>query len=231
MKRRRFLEATLAGSVTGLAGCGQPTSRNAQPNSTGTETAGTTGTSGTNTMAGNPPDSVGVRTLASGMDVPLDVAFAPDADRRYIADQVGLVHLQKSNGLRDEPFLDLRDTVEAGGERGLLGIALHLDFAENRRLFVRYTALPRSGTPPDYSHTFVLSEFAATEDGGRAKRDSERVVLEIPEPQSNHNAGDLKFGGTATSTWRSATAAGAATKGRVTSPTGTTPSTEATGRT
>ncbi|WP_368410729.1 sorbosone dehydrogenase family protein [Haladaptatus salinisoli] len=194
MKRRRFLEATLAGSLTGLAGCGRPAGRNARPNTTGAEATGTTGTSGTDATGGNPPDSVGLRTLATGMEAPLDVAFAPDADRRYIADQVGLVHLHDSNGLRDEPFLDLRDAVEAGGEKGLLGMALHPDFAENRRLFVRYTSPPRPGTPPNYSHTFVLSEFAATEDGGRAKRDSERVVLEIPEPQSNHNAGDIKFG-------------------------------------
>ncbi|WP_227380449.1 PQQ-dependent sugar dehydrogenase [Haladaptatus halobius] len=186
MKRRRFLEAALVGSAAGLAGCGQPTGRNTQPN--------TTSTSETETTTGTPPNSVGLRTLASGMQAPLDVAFAPGADRRYIAEQTGVVHLHGPNGLRDEPFLDLRDTVEAGGEMGLLGIALHPNFAENRRLFVRYSSQARSGTPPTYSHTFVLSEFVTTEDGKRAKRDSERVVLEIPEPQSNHNAGDIKFG-------------------------------------
>ncbi|MFB6352911.1 MAG: sorbosone dehydrogenase family protein, partial [Halobacteriales archaeon] len=82
----------------------------------------------------------------------------------------------------------------AGGEKGLLGIALHPDFAANRRLFLRYSAPRRPGTPENYSHTFVLSEFAATADGRRIRRESERPLLEIPEPQANHNAGDLAFG-------------------------------------
>ncbi|ODR79516.1 sugar dehydrogenase [Haladaptatus sp. W1] len=186
MKRRRFLKAVLAGSTTGLAGCGRPPGRDGQSN--------TTDASETATTKGSLPNAVGLQTLASGMQTPLDVAFAPDADRRYVAEQTGLIHLHGSNGLRKKPFLDLRDTVEAGGEKGLLGIALHPNFAENRRLFVRYSAPLRSGAPANYSHTFVLSEFVATEDGGQAKRDSERVVLEIPEPQSNHNAGDITFG-------------------------------------
>ncbi|MDZ7702226.1 MAG: PQQ-dependent sugar dehydrogenase [Halobacteriales archaeon] len=96
--------------------------------------------------------------------------------------------------MADEPALDLRDAVTAGGEKGLLGIALHPEFAANRKLYLRYSAPPRSGTPSGYSHTFVLAEFRATADGRSIRRDTERTVIEIPEPQANHNAGDLAFG-------------------------------------
>jgi glucose/arabinose dehydrogenase len=138
-----------------------------------------------------PPERVGLETLASGLDGPLDVAFAPDADRRYIAEQAGRILVHEGRDVRSRPALDLRDAVETGSEKGLLGIALHPSSTE--RLFVRYSAPARAGTPTGYSHTFVLSEFTF-ENGRRVDPASERTLLEIPEPQGNHNAGDLAFG-------------------------------------
>lgn len=197
--RRQFLGAVVGSATVGLAGCSQSASQptDSQATETGTESSETTasGTTDSETAgSGNIPNSVALETLATGFDAPLDVEFAPDGDRRYVADQGGRVFVVDENGLRDEPFLDLRDSVVTGSETGLLGIALHPNFAENRRVFVRYSASPRSGTPNDYSHTFVLSEFEATADGTQADRDSERTILTIPEPQGNHNAGSLLFG-------------------------------------
>ncbi|AGN02435.1 glucose/sorbosone dehydrogenase [Salinarchaeum sp. Harcht-Bsk1] len=140
------------------------------------------------------PGAVGLQTTVAGLDAPLAVAFAPDADRRYIAERDGRILLHGPDGLQDDLFLDLRDTVQTEGEQGLLGVALHPDFSENRRLFVRYSAPLRDGMPEDYSHAFVLAEFEATADGRRARTDSERTILEIPEPRPLHNGGDLAFG-------------------------------------
>ncbi|USZ69287.1 PQQ-dependent sugar dehydrogenase [Halorussus salilacus] len=195
--RRRLLEAALAGATAALAGCAaedpladdaQSTETTASPETETTEAAETT-------EAGDDiPESVGIETLATGLEAPTDVAFAPEADRRYVADQPGRILVHESDGLRDDPFLDLRDAVETAYEAGVLGVELHPEFAENRRAFVRYSAPRRDGTPDDYSHTFVLAEFEATDDGRRADPDSERTILEIPEPQSNHNSGDIAFG-------------------------------------
>jgi len=181
----------LTGGVAGLAGC----SGQSDDAATATESEETQAGTEDGTQNGDAAvDAVGLETLASGFRAPLDVAFAPDADRRYVADQSGRVLVHEADGLRDDPFLDLRDALEFGGEKGLLGIALHPNFGENRRVFVRYSAPSRPGTPAEFSHTFVLAEFEATADGRRAKRETERTVLEIPEPQSNHNAGDVAFG-------------------------------------
>ena len=140
------------------------------------------------------PDAVSLETVATGIRAPVDVAFAPDADRRYVLDQSGRILVHEST-LRDEPFLDIRDAIDTqGNEMGLLGIALHPEFASNRRLFLRYSAPRREGTPQGYSHTFVLSAFEAAEDGRTAIRDSEQTLLEIPQPQPNHNSGNLRFG-------------------------------------
>ncbi|WP_135824855.1 PQQ-dependent sugar dehydrogenase [Halorussus ruber] len=194
--RRRFLAVAAASAAAGLAGCSQGNEESPGRVTTTGATDGTGADTATETGAGGDslPNSVGLETLATGFEIPLDVAFAPDADRRYVADQRGRVFVHGPEGLREEPFLDLRDSVVTGSETGLLGIALHPNFAENRRVFVRYSAPPRPGTPSGYSHTFVLAEFEATDDGRRAERDSEETMLEIPEPQGNHNAGSVVFG-------------------------------------
>ncbi len=140
------------------------------------------------------PSEVGLEAVVTGLEQPTAVAFASDADLRYVADRPGRIYAHGPDGVLDEPFLDLRDAVQTGGERGLLGVALHPEFADTRRAFVRYSAPRREGTPAEYSHTFVVAEFEATADGRRAKRDSERTVMEIPEPREMHNAGDLAFG-------------------------------------
>jgi glucose/arabinose dehydrogenase len=176
MDRRHFLTA-MSGGVVGLTGC----SSNSETEST------------SSTDSGSLPQTIGLDSIATGLRGPLDVAFAPDADRRYIAQQEGTVRVHEDT-VRDDPLLDLRDTVVTGFEQGLLGIALHPDFETNRRLFVRYSAPRRDGTPREFSHTFVLSEFQVTADGRSVRSGSERTVLEIPQPQANHNAGSIVFG-------------------------------------
>ena len=187
--RRRFLGAAATAFGASVAGCSA---------SDGDGTPPDDGTDSPGSDAGTPdaalPESFALETLVSGLDASLDIRFSPEADRRYVAEQQGIVHVHESGGLRSEPLLDLRETVDFGGEKGLLGIELHPAFAENRRLFVRYSSPRREGTPSNYSHTFVLAEFEVREDGRRVRADSERTVLEIPQPQGNHNAGDLAFG-------------------------------------
>ncbi|PSQ29175.1 hypothetical protein BRD03_00110 [Halobacteriales archaeon QS_9_68_17] len=139
--------------------------------------------------------TVALEPVAEGLTAPLGFETADEKrDRRFVVDQTGLVRVHGPDGLRDDPFLDLRDEVTGFGEQGLLGAAFHPDFADNGRLFVRYSAAPRTGTPNDYSHTFVLAEFRAGDDRERVDPDSERTVLEIPQPQGNHNAGAVAFG-------------------------------------
>ena len=84
------------------------------------------------------------------------------------------------------PFLDIRDRIEAGGERGLLGLAFHPDFPADPRLFVDYT---------DRNGNTVVSSFAVPyATPGQADPDTERVLLRIEQPYPNHNGGALAFG-------------------------------------
>ncbi|MFC3476335.1 PQQ-dependent sugar dehydrogenase [Halobacterium litoreum] len=148
------------------------------------------------TTDSTPTDGVGTELVASGFTAPLGVEFAPgDTENAYVVDQTGVVRVATPDGVRDEPLLDVRDRmVSLSGyeERGLLGAAFHPDYPDDPRLFARYSAPLGDGAPSGYSHTFVLSAF--TVDGGRADPASERRLLELPQPQSNHNAGSVVFG-------------------------------------
>lgn len=148
--------------------------------------------------------SIDVETIADGpLSAPLDFEVVPDdTDRRCIADQVGKIYVHGPDGLEAEPFLDLTDRlvdfdrVEAGtiDERGLLGLAFHPRFRDNRRFYVRYSAPPRPRTPKGYTHIERLSEFTTGPDRQRGRPNSERIILDIPSPHYTHNGGSVVFG-------------------------------------
>jgi glucose/arabinose dehydrogenase len=151
------------------------------------------------TMAGEA--KAGLKLLAEGFTSP--VALVPLTDgsgRLLVADQVGTVQvLSKDGKLTDDLFLDVRDRLtklnKGFDERGLIGLALHPRFKENRRIFVVYSAPLRKETPTNWDHTLHLSEFKALADNlAKADPASERVLLEIDKPYFNHNSGCLAFG-------------------------------------
>lgn len=196
--RRRFLQAISGGVGVSFAGCAQlfdgeetPGERDGTPTvppETPTETEPPTDTPIADVM-------VGLETVVEGIGTPTSLTVPPDdPDRLYVANREGVIFVYDVADRRLAPFLDIAEAVLGGGERGLLGLALHPEFADNRRFFIRYSGAHRPGTPDGFSHTFVLSEFQATPDGMRARPASERPVLEIPQPQETHNAGDLAFG-------------------------------------
>lgn len=145
--------------------------------------------------------TVGLEVVADGLVQPVHLSTAPDgSDRRFVVDQAGLVRIITPGGeLLGEPFLDVRDRMVSPSpffdERGLLGLAFHPDFADNGRFFVYYSAPLRPGAPDGWNHTSHLSEFqVSTADPNRADAASERIVLQVDQPQANHNAGDVHFG-------------------------------------
>jgi glucose/arabinose dehydrogenase len=144
---------------------------------------------------------VALQEIASGLAAPVALA-APDdgSGRLFVADQVGLVYvIDAGDTLLETPFLDLRDRmVGLDGnydERGLLGLAFHPDYTGNGRVFVYYSAPLRTGGPAGWNHTSVISEFkVSADDANRADPNSERIILQVDQPQANHNSGAIAFG-------------------------------------
>jgi len=216
LTRRRALAVGGLALTGGLAGCGSdsdgggPGGDPSSPGDAATDRDDDGGGTDGSADASDTPDgdgptadtvafedlTVGAERVASGFTSPLALSI-PEPGRRFVVDQTGQIHLQEDGSLHEEPFLDVSDRmvdVDGYSEQGLLGLACHPNFSENGRLFVRYSAPAREWVPRGYSHTFVLSEFRAGPGAATADPDSERVVMEIAQPQSNHNAGAVAFG-------------------------------------
>jgi len=148
-----------------------------------------------------PTPLAALKLMAEELIAPIALkTLADGSGRLLVADQAGVVYLLGKDGVRSEkPFLDLRSKIVPLGkgmeERGLLDLALHPQFSSNHRFYVVYSAPKRAAAPVDWDHTAHLSEFKVSEhDAGEVLADSERVMLQIDEPDWNHNSGRIAFG-------------------------------------
>ncbi len=124
------------------------------------------------------------RLVVSGLRNPLDLQSVPgDAERLYVVEQGGRIRVVRNGQLQSAAFLDVASRLSSGGERGLLGLAFHPQFASNRRFYVNYT------NPAGDTH---IAEYRASS-ADAADPASERVLLVVPQPFSNHNGGGLAF--------------------------------------
>jgi glucose/arabinose dehydrogenase len=123
--------------------------------------------------------------VAQGLEAPLALTWAPgEPERLYVVEQVGRVAVVENGRVRSERFLDVTDQAQAGGEQGLLGLAFHPAYEDNRLLYVHYT-----NTEGD---TRVV-EYRARADGRGVDESSARELLAVEQPYPNHNGGQLAF--------------------------------------
>ena len=124
--------------------------------------------------------------VTSGLSSPLGVTHAKDGSGRlFVVERDGRVRVVKG-GRVTGTFLDLRGPVSAGGERGLLNVAFHPDFATNRFLYVYYT---RS------DGDIIISRLQANAGKTSVSPSTEQVLLRIEHSaNSNHNGGAMAFG-------------------------------------
>jgi len=123
-------------------------------------------------------------TQISGLSSPTAMEFAPDG-RLFVCLQGGQLRVIKNGALLPTPFVTL--SVDAAGERGLLGIAFDPNFATNHFVYVYYTV----ATTPRHNR---VSRFTAN--GDVAAGGSETILLELDNLSSatNHNGGAIHFG-------------------------------------
>jgi glucose/arabinose dehydrogenase len=126
---------------------------------------------------------VGLKRIGS-FDAPVYVTGAPGFPKLlFVVEQEGRIAVLK-DGRRAGTFLDIRDLVNYGGERGLLSVAFPPDYGASRRFYVYYT---------DGDGSIQIDEFRRSS-ATRAASGSRRPVITIPHPvNSNHNGGQLQF--------------------------------------
>ena len=128
-----------------------------------------------------------LETVATGLSSPVGVTHAGDGSGRlFIVSQQGRILIHDGGGVLVTPFLDISGLVSCCGERGLLGLAFHPNYAANGLFFVNYTNAV--GT------TVVARYQVSAGDPNVADSASAAVVLTQSQPAANHNGGQLAFG-------------------------------------
>jgi len=126
-----------------------------------------------------------MRPFASGLDSPVFVG-APRSEpgKLYVVEQPGVIRVLVNGRLRAQPFLDIRNLVQSGGEQGLLSVAFHPNYAKNHRFFVYFN---------DKTGDVRVFEFRSN--GTVGLPNTAKSLLRVGHRQySNHDGGQLEFG-------------------------------------
>ena len=127
-----------------------------------------------------------LQPVVSGLDFPVDLTAPPgDATRLFVVEKTGKIRIIKSGQVVSTPFLDLSALVSNGGEQGLLGLTFHPQYATTGRFAVDYT---------DTQGDTRIAVYQVSANPDVADPASGTAVLTIPQPYSNHNGGQVKFG-------------------------------------
>lgn len=184
------------GLLVGLSVAGCTSGGGATPTTTTTSLAATSSTSivsttttPATTTSQAPEESIPdieqlrivLAEVFTGFDLPVLLVADPLGGADYVVEQSGRV--VRADGANNAVALDIADRVEAAGERGLLGLAFHPDFAANGLAYINYT---------DSRGRTTIDEFVVT--SGQFDVKTRRPILRIDQPAGNHNGGMIAFG-------------------------------------
>ena len=134
-----------------------------------------------------PPPTPTLQPILGGHQFhqPIELLQLPDGSL-LVAEQRGYVtrFVEDDGEIEQFGILDITESTRFGGEQGLLSIALHPDLQNQPFLFVYYS--------PRDANVTRLSRFRIVQ--GVALTASELVIIEVPQPYSNHNGGAVRFG-------------------------------------
>jgi hypothetical protein len=127
-----------------------------------------------------------VEELAAGLARPVSIVNAGDGSGRlFIVLQGGEVVVHDGTQVLPTPFLDVSSLVSCCGERGLLDIAFHPNYAGNDLFFISYT---------DTLGDSVIARYEVSADPNLADPGSGAILLTVVQPFTNHNGGQIQFG-------------------------------------
>ena len=129
--------------------------------------------------------SLTLQEVASGLNGPVYATSPPGDARLFIVEQPGRIRIVQGGSLLATPFLDITSRVGTGGERGMLSVAFHPQYAANGFFYVYFT-----GT----DGAIRVERFTVSANANVANAASAKVILTVPHPRSNHNGGLAMFG-------------------------------------
>lgn len=144
---------------------------------------------GVDAVGGSP--ELGLQEVARGFVLPLAVVSPPGDPRFFVAERLGAIRVVRDGVIVEPAMLDISaEIATAGTEQGLLGMAVHPEFAYNATFYIAYTGL--DGAVPGDSHVVELR--VSPDDPDRADPATARELLHVAQPTENHNGGHLAFG-------------------------------------
>ncbi|NWG10330.1 PQQ-dependent sugar dehydrogenase [Candidatus Bathyarchaeota archaeon] len=133
---------------------------------------------------------VGVAFPNLSFSSPIGIYNARDGSNRlFVVEQQGIIRVFENtkNTTTANVFLDISNKVINSGELGLLGLAFHPNFTSNGYFYVYYTS--------DNPLRSVFSRFTVSANNpNEANVTSEFILLQVLQPFTNHNGGQIAFG-------------------------------------
>jgi glucose/arabinose dehydrogenase len=125
-------------------------------------------------------------------DQPVEMTYSPaNTNLIFIVSQKGFIEVFDKSAANPQKqiFLDIQTQVEDGGERGLLGMTFHPNYAQNGYFYLNYTQ-DITGLET------VIARFSVNANNPfSANPNSKLELIKFSQPFNNHNAGKLSFGG------------------------------------
>lgn len=203
-------ETTYGYAVTAFDGATPPNESARSAVASATTLAAPSGTGGldgrpanSTCVAGDAPSnavSLAVQRVFANLgnfDQPIAMLQEPASNARwYVAQKSGAVRVfdNNPNVSTSREFINVASRLNSApnspnDERGLLGMAFHPDWPTNPRVYLFYT-----GTHATLGLVDRVSEFRSTDGGNTLALNTELEILNVDDPENNHNGGNLAFG-------------------------------------
>jgi len=128
--------------------------------------------------------SIALQPIFTNLTFDVPIAMLQSSNGQwFVVEQNGKIKTFKTGDTSTNTFIDLAEKVDFGGEKGLLGMALHPEFHSNGIFFVSYS---------NNSGNSNLSRFQSN--NLVVDANSEKTILTVDQPYSNHNGGQITFG-------------------------------------
>ncbi|MCE3280962.1 MAG: glucose/sorbosone dehydrogenase [Bacteroidetes bacterium] len=143
-----------------------------------------------------PITNIKLKLVVSGLTGPVAMECPKDGAKRiFICEQTGKIKIIKNGKVTSKAFLDVGSKLDGVNkiysEKGLLGLAFHPKYKTNGKFYIYYSAPEKD---KKFDHKGVVVQYTVSSNPDLADAASAKVILEIQQPESNHNGGQLAFG-------------------------------------
>src|SRR5450759_3785133 len=136
------------------------------------------------------PPGIGLKLnpfITAGLSSPVFLTQPLDDGRIFVVEQGGRIRVVRNGILQATPFLAISTRVLSGGERGLLSVAFHQQYATNHFFYVYFTTQTNGD--------IRIERFTTTSNADVADPATSKPIISAPHSTfANHNGGLLAFG-------------------------------------